>query len=901
MKGLHYSVVILYLDDLVLFAQNVTQMIERLELVLQRLQLAKLKVKPSKCKLLQTEITFLGFVINREGVTTCPSKVEEVQEWPIPKNGHEIKSFLGLCGYYRQFVEHFSHIVEPLNRLTSSSVKFEWTKKCQEAFDMLKMRLTSAPILALPIDNGQYILDTDASGVALGAVLSQVQEGVVRVIAYGAKTLSAAQRNYCVTRRELLAVVHFLKKYRCYLLGAKFKLRTDHASLTYLQRTPELHGQQARWLEVTQEFNFEIEHRAGTKHNNADALSRKPCKQCKLGEIENPANFVAAARTDGVEKAEGNETENEGQDEIGQSQIKEAVAADVELSEFCEIFRESKSGRVPWENMLAKGPLQKTLWTQWERLKYEDGILYRRWFDADGFHGHWQTIVPASMHKSVLALVHKGLRGHYGVARTKQQMQRRAYWPGWASDVERFCAACQDCAKFIQGKPRRQGEMQSMQVGAPFERMSIDITGPHPRSSKGHIYILTILCHFSKWGDAFPLRNKEAVTVARVLVDQFFTKYGGLGMSILSDQGKEFCNALLNEVCRMFDVDKLRTSAYRASTNGAVERWHRTLNAMIGKVVADNQRDWDEHLPYLLCAYRSARHESTGFSPNMLVLGRELLAPIDIVCGLPETARETYVSASDFVERRRNLLDNAFNLVRRHLKTAIDRNKHYYDMRVKPNAFEIGQFVFYYYPRKYVGRSPKWQKFYTGPYLVLKILGANSYLIQKGPRSVPIVSHVDKLKAYVGPPLNSWLTKPAISAEFSNNNLDVVKICSVTFMNNNNVVDVLCRRRSNECNGLERFRDEGPPDGYDAWQPPRWYGEEVGNRPNGWAGRYRSRGQRTDRWMPRGWCGSRSRGLYPHERPLRVWRGNRDPYCRRGGPSLQDQCEKLQPVGRERR
>ena len=834
MKGLHYSVLVLYLDDVVIFSSTAMDMIQKIEIVLQRLQLAKLKVKPSKCHLLQTEITFLGFVINEKGVSTCPSKIAEVVEWPAPTNGHEIKSFLGLTGYYRKFIKNYSEIVAPLNRLTSSSVKFEWTEDCKLAFETLKKRLTEAPILSLPRSECMYVLDTDASQVALGAVLSQVQDGVEKVISFNSRTLNAAERNYCTTRAELLSVVHFLKKYRCYLLGAKFLLRTDHAALTFLQKTPELHGQQARWLEVTQEFNFDIQHRAGIKHGNADALSRKPCKQCKFGEVEDEAAMTAAITTRGTQANEQTTIKTVSPDafssgeseEISRAQIQAASAADPDLNEFMKTFDENKEGRVEWKEMLACSPLQKTLWTQWNRLKCEDGILYREWYHSDGFHKNWQTIVPASLQNTVLTLAHKGLRGHFGEARTKQQLQGRAYWPGWAKDTEHFCHACTECVRFTQGKPRKQGLLQSMQVGAPFERLSVDLTGPHPRSSRGHTYILTIMCHFSKWGDAFPLRNKEAVTVARVLVDQFFTKYAGLGLSILTDQGKEFCNTLLSEICKMFQVDKLRTSAYRASTNGCVERWHRTLNSMIGKVVADNHKDWDDHLPFLLCAYRSAHHESTGFLPNMLILGRELMAPIDLVCGQPESTKETYMSASEFVQKRKEKLEKAFQIVRSHLKTSIDRNKAYYDMRVRPATFEIGHFVWYYCPRKYQNRSPKWQKYYTGPFLVIKILGPNSYLIQKGFKSIPLVVHVDKLKAYLGAPLPSWVPTQPVEVQTNNVYINCVRIKNVM-----DCVDVVhCCRMERGWKRGSRYvvRQRGRPYGRPCYYAPaaRGYGSQ---------------------------------------------------------------------------
>ena len=758
LKGLHPDLCLIYLDDVIVMSATIEGLLERMELVFQRLEAAKLKIKPTKCNFLQVEVHFLGHIINARGIATDPKKIADVVDWPVPRDSGDVRSFMGLCSYYRKFVEGFAQIAAPLCQLMGVNVKkFEWSEACQEAFDQLKLKLTTSPVLALPRPGCPYILDTDASMIGIGAVLSQVQDNREVVIAYASRSLSAAQKSYCVTRLELLAVISYLKYFRCYLLGAPFLLRTDHSALSYLQRTPELQGQQARWLEVTQEFDFETRHRAGTQHGNADALSRRrPCKQCGLGELVSEV-FVSATRTGNL----GERSELAEPEMINRDQIKLATETDADLHEFCQRFNDCQGARPSWEAMISKSPLQKTLWVQWDRLKFEDGILYRRYFSTDGFHEHWQTIVPKLMQKTVLTLTHKGFRGHFGVHRTVNQVQSRAYWPGWARDVESYVHSCLECARFIQGKPRRQGLLQPMTVGAPFERVSIDLTGPHVRSTRGNVYILTLICAFTKWAEAFAIRNKEAVTVARVLVDQYFTKMAGLSMSLLSDRGTEFSNNLLSEVCRLLQIDKFQTTAYKPSTNGQIERWHRTLNLMLGKVVAENQKDWDDHLPFVLCAYRAARHESTGFSPNFLVLGRELMAPIDIVCGPPESERIHYENASDFVEKRQRMMEGAFRLVRQALKTSTERNKKYYDMKVRPNAFDIGQFVYFYYPRKFAKRSTKWQRLYIGPLLVIKVLGPVTYLIQKTPRSTPIVAHVDKLKAYTGDDLKPWITVPA--------------------------------------------------------------------------------------------------------------------------------------------
>ena len=242
MQGLNFSICLCYLDDVIVYADSIPSHIQRLRAVFQRLREAGLKLKPSKCHLLQEEVTFLGHVVSAAGIATDERKIKAVQEWPVPKNIHEVRAFVGLTSYYRKFIAQYSTVCAPLHALTSKFAKFEWTKKCDEAFTRLKELLTTAPILALPTDDDPFVLDVDASGFSLGAVLSQQQGGQEKVICYASRMLSRTERNYCCTRRELLAVVFFVKQFRAYLLGKKFLIRTDHAALTWLRKTPELIG-----------------------------------------------------------------------------------------------------------------------------------------------------------------------------------------------------------------------------------------------------------------------------------------------------------------------------------------------------------------------------------------------------------------------------------------------------------------------------------------------------------------------------------------------------------------------------------------------------------------------------------------------------------------------------------
>ncbi|GFV94669.1 retrovirus-related Pol polyprotein from transposon 17.6 [Trichonephila clavipes] len=253
--------------------------LQNIRKVLSKLRDANLKLNPSKCKFFQKEVNYLGHIISAEGVRTDPEKVSAVKNWKRPENLRELRSFLGLCTYYRKFVRGFSNIAGPLNKLTESKQKFQWTKECEDSFLQLKEALTSSPILIYPQPDKPFILDTDASNESVGAVLSQEIDGQKRVVAYWSKCLSKPERNYCVTRKELLAIVKAIEHFHHYLYGQKFLLRTDHASLTWLMNFRNTEGQVARWIQRLNEYYFDIRHRKGSSHGNADALSRRPCPE----------------------------------------------------------------------------------------------------------------------------------------------------------------------------------------------------------------------------------------------------------------------------------------------------------------------------------------------------------------------------------------------------------------------------------------------------------------------------------------------------------------------------------------------------------------------------------------------------------------------------------------------
>jgi hypothetical protein len=284
LSGLTWQSCLVYLDDVIIFSRTPEQHLERLEQVFQRLAANNLKLKPSKLCLFQEQLIFLGYKISAEGVATDPEKTRTVLQMQEPQNIKELRSYLGCFGYYRKFISNFSQIAEPLYALLRKGQKFSWTNRQQKAFDTLKAKLVSAPVLALPVDDAQMVVDCDASDSGLGAVLSQIINGEEKPIAYASRTYNKQDMNYCITRRALLGLIFALKHFRQYCLGRKIIVRTDHAPLISLQTTPTPSAQMCRWLDLIAEFDMVIEHRPGARHGNADGCSRAnmACSQCKL-------------------------------------------------------------------------------------------------------------------------------------------------------------------------------------------------------------------------------------------------------------------------------------------------------------------------------------------------------------------------------------------------------------------------------------------------------------------------------------------------------------------------------------------------------------------------------------------------------------------------------------------
>ena len=785
LRGLQWSECLVYLDDIIVFGRTFEETLNRLTHVFDRIRAAGLKFKPSKCQLFHRAVDFLGHVISKEGVKTQPSKIEAVVNWERPKSKREVKSFLGLTGYYRRFVKDYSKLARPLNKLTGEGVPYIWDENCEDAFQKLKIALTTAPVLGYPRPHGQMVLDTDASGEALGAVLSQIQDGKEVVLAYLSKSLDQAERNYCITRKELLAVVESCKAWHPYIFGRPVIVRTDNSAVAWAKRMKIPSGQMARWLQRLGTYDLTEVHRPGRVHWNADALSRKPASSCgQCGRDQGPCDgtpkrlgtppvtkeeLPSCKRVCAITRSQSSLNENEhcevptipvtiGSDCEGMSpsELHEEQTRDPDIS----LIMKAKLLGEPkpvWEQVSPQSTALKSLWAQFDRLGMKGDVLCRKWVGSGDLPDRWQIIMPRTRKRAVLQQMHDApLGGHLGTEKTLRKIQDCFYWVNMKEDVINYCLACDLCTSRKTPGKQRNAPMKEFLVGSPMERVSIDIMSLE-RSTSGKKYVLVITDSFTKWTEAYAMSNMEARTVAKLVVNEWICRYGAPSI-IHSDQGRQFESAVFQEMCSLLGVYKTRTTALRPQANGQVERFNKTLGALLSINCENDPQNWDKYLPFVVAAYRAAVHESTGMTPNKLMFGHEVAMPLHLVTGNPNN-EENQVYASDYVVELNERFREAFDMARLCLKKAVLRRKKYYDVGASEVTLNVGEPVWLYDPTKHEGMCRKLARCWKKGFIVTAKIDDVRYEVKDGPKANPRVVHVDRLLPYRGNHISQWQRK----------------------------------------------------------------------------------------------------------------------------------------------
>ncbi|MCG8044577.1 MAG: RNase H-like domain-containing protein [Candidatus Thiodiazotropha endolucinida] len=757
MGELNLKECLIFLDDILIFSENFEDHLDRLEAVFSRLRQHGLKLKPSKCEFFKTNVKYLGHVVSEEGVRTDPDKIEALASWPAPSNVKELRSFLGFTGYYRRFIRDYAKIVKPLNDLLvghcthkvpgqkkkkkKESVPWQWGDAQELAFNSLKEKLSSPPILAYADFSKPFILHTDASTEGLGAVLYQEQDGLERVIAYASRGLRNSEKHYPAHKLEFLCLKWAVTdKFHDYLYGNQFTVYTDNNPLTYVLSTAKLDATSHRWLASLGSFNFKLVYRSGKSNGDADGLSRRPqdteelfpdvisaiCDALTVSRDSCPLaeNLVVTSHATILDSVDPHLDLSVDSTDISTVDWAKEQASDPTIGRVMYLI---KGGYKPQDiDRKSESSEVSKYFREWNKLSLCDNILYR--FTVLNGVDTKQLVLPVRFHSIVLQHLHDDV-GHQGRDRTLSLVRSRFYWPGLEADVVN---KVQNCEKCIRRKviPAPGAELCNIVSTQPMELLCIDFLTLE-RSKGGFENILVITDHFTRYAQAFPTRNQEAKTTAKVLFDNFIVHYG-FPARLHSDQGRNFESNVISELCSLAGIEKSRTTPYHPMGNGMVERFNQTLLNMLGTLESHQKDDWKSYVAPLVHSYNATRHDSTGYSPFFLMFGRHPRLAIDAYLGLKSPEEHKVRSKEHYATKLKKRLQFAYKVASNEARKSADKNKRHYDLKVREATLDVGDRVLVRQVG-FRGRhkiADRWEK---TPYVVVKIPNKNVpvYKVQK--------------------------------------------------------------------------------------------------------------------------------------------------------------------------
>ncbi|UYV60745.1 hypothetical protein LAZ67_1002098, partial [Cordylochernes scorpioides] len=578
--NLRWQICLCYLDDVIIYSSDFSTHLKRIEAVLRCFREANLKSNNKKCQFAFEELEILGHITNQHGIKPAEHNIKAIRDFPRPKKIKEVQSFLGMCSYYRKFIKGFSKIADPLTSLIKKNVPFTWTENQEKAFQTLKVALINPPILGHFDPNAITYTHTDASNIGLGATLVQKFGDKEKVISYLSRTLSKPEQNYSTTEKECLAVVWSMSKLRPYLYGRHFKIVTDHHALCWLKNLKDPTGRLARWALKIQEYNFEIIHKSGKKHLDADGLSRGPLP------------------------------ENEWDEDYERLFLNQIID---EKDAFIKNIKENLSAN-------------KRSITQ--NFKEENGCLYKKNPNPEG--RAWLLVVPKKRRKEIMSEYYNHmLNGHLGVARTTYRVKNKYYWPSMLKDVSEFVKTCHLCQSRKGSNHLPSGLLQPIPpANYPFGRIGIDFVGPLPSTKRRRKWIIVLTDYYTKYAETKAVSEATVKEVSTFLIEHIILRHGAPRF-LISDRGSQFTSNLMKEVMKMCKVKHCFTTSYHPQTNGLTERLNRTLINMISMYVNTDQKNWDEILPFITHAYNTTIQETTGYSPFFLLFGREPMSLLD--------------------------------------------------------------------------------------------------------------------------------------------------------------------------------------------------------------------------------------------------------------------------------
>lgn len=719
--GLGDVLILAYLDDLIVLSSTFDEHVKDLDLVFARLRQFKLRANRNKCNFACSSVKYLGHLITPDGIQVDPEKTGAIANMAVPRNVKQVLSFLQTCSWYRRFVPQFADISRPLSQLTKKNAEWEWGSAQQASFESLKKLLVEPPILQQNDPNKPYILRTDASSYALGAVLLQGDGEDEHPIEYASRLLTPAERNYSTTEREALAVVWALNKFRGYVEGSSVHVTSDHQPLKWLMTLKSPTGRIARWALLIQSYNLEIDYIPGKRNVVADTLSRPLCAHDNKSNCDICSISIALPARSATD-------------------IRKGQVEDPELMKIIQCFEDTSSNHDEYVKWTERGYLMT------------NGVLYR--YCPEGESEEALLVVPEQERTRVLNQYHDApTAGHYGIERTIQRITSRYYWTGMRRYITEYVKRCIDCQRYKAANQKPAGLVQTPIHAQRFEVIAIDLFGPLPETASGEKWIFIVEDTSTKWVELFALKQATAEECARVLISEIFMRYG-VPRKMVSDNGVQFVGNVMQKVACCMGVKQSLTPVYHPQAN-MVERKNRDLKPRLAILVGDDHTTWSERLSAIRFAMNTSRGETTGFTAAYLTFARELRTPDDVNNDL-----RLIVQSENFIPAITPYLHNIANTLREARDThekQQDRQKVYADSRRRDVAeYKPGDFVLvttHKLSSAAARRTAKFEPRRDGPYTVIKKISPTTYQVANPDNlMLPIGSyHISALARFEGP------------------------------------------------------------------------------------------------------------------------------------------------------